>query len=70
MTKYIRAGLAAAAIATVAIAGIAPAFAAKDSGPFSSRVRNACKGDKRISKGCVRALVDAGEVPRAMLSGN
>ncbi len=45
MTKYIRAGLAAAAIATVAIAGIAPAFAAKDSGPFSSRVRTACKGD-------------------------
>lgn len=93
MTKYIRAGLAAAAIATVAITGIAPAFAAKDSGPFSSRVRNACKGDynrfcpgynlyshelrrcmqsagKRISKGCVRALVDAGEVPRSMLSGN
>ena len=91
MSKIFRAGMLAALMATTGCSGVA--FAAGDSGPFSARVRNSCKGDynrfcpgynlyshelrrcmqsagKRISKGCVRALVDAGEVPRSMLSGN
>ncbi|MCB1515339.1 MAG: hypothetical protein H6876_03065 [Hyphomicrobiaceae bacterium] len=65
-------------------------MAAASSGPYSARVRRACKGDynrfcpgyslygtelrrcmqaagKAISKSCIRALIDAGEVPRSML---
>ena len=91
MSKIFRAGMLATMMATTGMIGVASA--AGDSGPFSSRVRNSCKGDynrfcpgyslyshelrrcmqsagKRISKGCIRALVDAGEVPRSMLSGN
>lgn len=91
MNKFVRAG--ALAVVMVSTGLIGAASAADDSGPFSQRVRNACKGDynrfcpgyslysnelrrcmqgagKRISKGCIRALVDAGEVPRSMLSGN
>ncbi|MGD9669006.1 MAG: hypothetical protein AB7U75_08090 [Hyphomicrobiaceae bacterium] len=66
------------------------AMAADNSGPYSARVRRACKVDynrfcpgyslygtelrrcmqaagKGISQRCIRALVDAGEVPRSML---
>lgn len=98
MSSYFRAGLlvtmmaVGATVATTAVSSVAfsgVAFA-NDKGPFSARVRNACKNDysrfcpnynlyshelrrcmqaagKAISKGCVRALVDAGEVPRSML---
>lgn len=93
MSRFLRAGMMAAALAAIAGAGIldaVPAAASDDKGPFSARVRNACKSDynrfcpnynlyshelrrcmqaagRAISKGCVRALVDAGEVPRSML---
>lgn len=94
MSNVFRAGAIAAALALVPAVGIATAdhaAAASDKGPFSQRVRNACKNDynrfcpsynlyshelrrcmqaagKAISQGCIRALVDAGEVPRSMLS--
>lgn len=94
MSRVLRAGAMVAMLAMTAGAGIAtadPAAAAGEKGPFSQRVRNACKSDynrfcpnynlyshelrrcmqaagKAISQGCIRALVDAGEVPRSMLS--
>ncbi len=94
MSNVLRAGAIAAAFAMATGAGIVTAdyaSAASDKGPFSQRVRNACKNDynrfcpnynlyshelrrcmqaagKAISQGCIRALVDAGEVPRSMLS--
>ncbi len=90
MKSIVRAGFVAALMASTGVVGTASA--AGDSGPFSQRVRNSCKGDynrfcpgyslysnelrrcmqsagRSISKGCQRALVHAGEVPRSMLSG-
>lgn len=93
MSKYFRVGLMVTMMAlgaTVAATAFSGVASANDKGPFSARVRNACKGDysrfcpsyslyshelrrcmqsagKAISKGCIRALVDAGEVPRSML---
>lgn len=93
MKNVFRAGLVALLAATAAYTADTVMFtsgAQADSGPYSARVRRACKGDynrfcpgyslygselrrcmqsagKAISKSCVRALVDAGEVPRSML---
>ncbi len=93
MKKVIRAGLVAAIAATATFAvetTVLTSGAMAEKGPYSSRVRRACKGDynrfcpgyslygtelrrcmqaagKSISKTCIRALVDAGEVSRSVL---
>ncbi len=94
MNRALRTGLVALLVSTAVFAAdtvvrTSGAEAAK-SGPYSARVRRACKVDynrfcpgyslygteirrcmqsagKRISKRCIRALVDAGEVPRSLL---
>lgn len=93
MRKLSMASLSAVLLAGALFAGdavILSAGAKADSGPYSARVRRACKSDynrfcpgyslygtelrrcmqaagKAISKPCIRALIDAGEVPRSML---
>lgn len=97
MKNAVRAGFLALVTVTAGIATDTATFTtgamAANSGPYSARVRRACKGDynrfcpgyslygtelrrcmqaagKAISKRCIRALVDAGEVPRSMIKGN
>lgn len=95
MKTVLRRGVVAALFAVAVTGGntvVAPSGAWADSGPYSAKVRRACKGDynrfcpgyslygtelrrcmqaagKAISKNCIRALIDAGEVPRSMLKG-
>ncbi len=97
MNKAMHAVLVAAVAATAGYAADTFTFAtgamAANSGPYSARVRRACKSDYNrfcpgyslygtelrrcmqaagynISQRCIRALVDAGEVPRSMLKRN
>lgn len=94
MKKAIRVALVAVAAASASYTAETFTFAtgalAAESGPYSARVRRACKSDynrfcpgyslygtelrrcmqaagSSISQRCIRALVDAGEVPRSML---
>ena len=93
MKKLMRAAAIAAFAATATFAvgtTVHTSGAWADIGPYSARVRRACKSDynrfcpgyslygtelrrcmqaagKAISKRCIRALIDAGEVPRSML---
>lgn len=97
MKKAMRGALIAVVVATVSYTADTVTFTtgavAATSGPYSARVRRACKGDYNrfcpgyslygtelrrcmqaagynISQRCIRALVDAGEVPRNMLKKN
>lgn len=94
MKNAMRAGLVAVVAATAGYTADTLTFTkgamAANSGPYSARVRRACKSDYsrfcpgyslygtelrrcmqaaggNISQRCIRALVDAGEVPRSML---
>ncbi len=97
MNKAMRAGLVALAATTASYTMDTFTFTtgamAASGGPYSARVRRACKGDYNrfcpgyslygtelrrcmqaagysISQRCIRALVDAGEIPRSMLKKN